>query len=279
MSRQEENAVVTLMSPKVKDRLIAGLTMRQQHYIDNIRAAAELSRISAGARDATKADIAAFACNDLSLAEVDAAVDAIAAHIDADNHTTWKTDMKRFEKNRASLAATITTTTTQSATSNNSSPDGTAHSTQPSEEPPAVPAQSPIVGTEPSTTNVTKAATNDGDDSNSSRSNSSSSKSDEIPSLTHPSKKPSRHPNHTPEPDSLLVIFLSLTISAVLGALLLRNGEEGLFLALLLFVLTILVPYCLSGRLFKWCIAVYAACILLFVVACMYVLVTGRILA
>jgi hypothetical protein len=75
----------------------------------------------------------------------------------------------------------------------------------------------------------------------------------------------------------LLVIFLSLTISAVLGALLLRNGEEGLFLALLLFVLTILVPYCLSGRLFKWCIAVYAACILLFVVACMYVLVTGRI--
>lgn len=260
------------MSPKVRDRLIAGLTTRQQHYIDDVCTAAELSRISAGARD-----IAAFACNDLSLAEIDAVVDAIAAHIDAGIHTTWKTAMEKLEKTRASLAAANITTTTQSATSNNSSPDRTVHSTQPNEEPPAVPAQSPIVAAEPSTTNVTKAATNDSTDSNSSHSNFSSSKSDEIPSPTHPSKKPSRHPNHTPEPDSMLGLFLGLTISAVLGALLLRNGEEGLFLALLLFVPTILVPYCLSGRLFKWCIAVYAACILLFVVACMYVLVTGRI--
>jgi len=88
MSRQGENAVVTLMSPEVSDRLTARLTTRQQHYIDNDRTAVELSRISAGARDMAKADIAAFACNDLSLAEIDAIVDAIAAHIDAGIYTT-----------------------------------------------------------------------------------------------------------------------------------------------------------------------------------------------
>jgi hypothetical protein len=258
-NRQEENSVVDPMDPQAKDRFVARLTEFQQEFDDDARAAANVSRIATGARDATEAAIAGVACNKtLSVANVVA-----IARVAVDSRNALEAAKRKDLEKGDSLTA-ISTTITQPAPSNLNSPNETAHSTQPSEESMTVPAQPPIVTAEPSTIKVTKAATNDDFYSNSTR---------ETPPRARRSKGHSRKRNNSPEPDSTPGLFLGLTISAVLGAIFLKNDDEELFTALLVFVPTILVPYCLlSDRLFRFCIAFYVACVLLFLVAGMCVL-------
>jgi hypothetical protein len=103
--------------------------------------------------------------------------------------------------------------------------------------------------------NTNKAVINDNDDDIS----NSNFSTDKTPPPTHHRKKRTRHLNTiiTPEPESMLGLFLGLTIATVLGMIFLNNGEEGFFITLVLFVLTIFVPFCWSSRIFTCCIASY----------------------
>ena len=260
MSRQEEeeeNAIINITVPKVNPRLFAWSGAAKQSYyaaflatVTAIRTTLEARHAAGAANDAraynNNPGVAGTVATANSLA--DGAYDAAVAAYTAFVNNTPALDLKsRVIEIIAEEEEGPTTTKADQPTSS---------------------AESATVTTQP------EAGSDDDDKSNFNKSTHRLSRS------TRPKKTPARHLNNSPEPNSMHRLFLGLTIAAVLGAIFLRNNEVGLFMALLVFVLTILVPFCWSDRVFKWSVASYAilaaACVLSLVVGCIQRLATGE---
>jgi hypothetical protein len=272
MSCQGRDAVVGPTNSDGEKHARKMLRNAQKKFDRAVRATVTASRIAAGACDAAGVAntavvynapdrfIATYAAAGIATDARDAAAAANAAVVDA---------MPAIRLMISVLEDITRAVSNNSNNNNNNSPDDIPHSIQPSEEPTTITAESQTAAAEPATITTQPAVStivHDDDDDD------DDSTCEETPSPSQPNQHASHDPATTPALVNIPAFILITIIAAVSCIIFWKINEEVFFMAVLLVVLTVLVPFCWSYRAFTWLIAscetVAFVCVLLLVVVC-----------